>query len=65
MPTTLTKERELIRERLETLPDTVTIRSYTSDVDSTYSRAERALLEEIAAGSPKITLEILADRWDP
>lgn len=59
------KERELIQRALTDLPDVVTIRSYTSDVDSTYSRSERALLEEVAAGSPKITLEILADRWDP
>ena len=64
MPSTLTRERELIRESLLDLPGTVTIRSYTSDIDSTYSRAERALLEEIAAASPKIALEILADRWD-
>lgn len=61
----LTKERELIRQTLSALPETVTIRSCTSDIDSTYSRAERALLEEIAAASPKITLEILANRWDP
>ena len=64
MPSTLTRERELIRESLADLPGTVIIRSYTSDIDSTYSRAERALLEEIAAASPKISLEILADRWD-
>jgi alkyl hydroperoxide reductase subunit AhpF len=61
----LTKERELIRQALATLPETVTIRSCTSDIDSTYARAERALLEEIAAASPRITLEVLADRWDP
>jgi hypothetical protein len=64
MPPTLTRERELIRDTLRDLPGPVTIRSYTSDIESTYSRAERALLEEIAAGSPKIALEILADRWD-
>ena len=58
-------ERALIRERLADLPGPVTIRSYTSDVDSLYSRNERELLETIAAGSPKIRLEILADRWDP
>ena len=63
--TTLTKERDLIREAFRDLPGPVTIRSYTSDVDSTYSRGERALLEEVAAGSSKIALEILADRWDP
>ena len=64
MSTTATKERELIRATLQDLPHPVTIRSYTSDIDSTYSRAERALLEEIGAASPRIRLEILADRWD-
>jgi len=59
------KERELIRETLADLAGTVTIRSYTSDVESTYSRSERELLETIADGSPKIALEILADRWTP
>ena len=63
--TTLTRERELIRGALADLPGAVTIRSYTSDIDSTYSRAERELLERIAAGSSKITLEILPDLWDP
>ena len=64
MPATSTCERELIRATLNDLSGTVTLRSYTSDVDSTYSRAERALLEEIAAASPTISLEILADRWN-
>ena len=64
MPSTLTRERELIRKTLGDLLGTVTVRCYTSDIDSTYSRAERALLEEIAAASPKISLEILADQWD-
>jgi alkyl hydroperoxide reductase subunit AhpF len=64
MPATSTCERELIRATLNDLSGTVTLRSYTSDVDSTYSRAERALLEAIAAASPKISLEILADRWN-
>lgn len=64
MTATLTRERELIRETLRDLPGTVTVRWYTSDIDSTYARAERALLEEIAAASPKIALEVLADRWD-
>jgi hypothetical protein len=63
--TPLTNERDLIDAALADLPGTVTIRSYTSDVDSTYSRSERLLLEHIAKGSPKIALEILADRWDP
>ena len=59
------KERELIRETLADLAGTVTIRSYTSDVESAYSRSERELLEAIADGSPKIALEILPDRWTP
>ena len=49
---------------LTDLPAPVTLVSYTSDVESWYSRAERELLERIAAASPRITLRILADRWD-
>ncbi len=49
---------------LADLPAPVTLVSYTSDVESWYSRAERELLERIAAASPRITLRILADRWD-
>jgi alkyl hydroperoxide reductase subunit AhpF len=49
---------------LADLPASVTLVSYTSDVESWYSRAERELLERIAAASPRITLRILADRWD-
>jgi alkyl hydroperoxide reductase subunit AhpF len=59
------KERALIRETLADLAGSVTIRSYTSDVESSYSRGERELLDAIADGSPKIALEILADRWTP
>lgn len=49
---------------LADLPAPVTLVSYTSDVESWYSRAERELLERIAGASPRITLRILADRWD-
>jgi alkyl hydroperoxide reductase subunit AhpF len=43
----------------------VSLHYYTSDVDTWYSRAERALLEAVAAASPRIRLEIHAGRWDP
>ena len=53
-----------IRTALGDLPAPVTLVSYTSDVESWYSRAERELLERVAAASDRITLRILADRWD-
>ena len=55
---------DIIRRALHDLPAPVTLVSYTSDVESWYSRAERELLEHIAAASDRITLRILADRWD-
>jgi len=54
----------LMRATLGELPEPVTLVSYTSDVESWYSRAERELLERVAAVSGRITLRILADRWD-
>jgi alkyl hydroperoxide reductase subunit AhpF len=57
-------ERDRIRTGLHDLAGPVTLRYYTSDVDSWYSRSERALLEEIRRASPRIALEIHADRWD-
>ena len=54
----------MIRTTLGDLPAPVTLVSYTSDVESWYSRAERELLERVAAASDRITLRILADRWD-
>ena len=54
----------LIRTTLSDLPAPVTLVSYTSDVESWYSRAERELLERVAAASDRITLRVLADRWD-
>jgi alkyl hydroperoxide reductase subunit AhpF len=54
----------LIRATLVDLPAPVTLVSYTSDVESWYSRAERELLERIAAGSDRITLRVRAERWD-
>jgi alkyl hydroperoxide reductase subunit AhpF len=53
-----------IEKALHDLPAPVTIVSYTSDVESWYSRAERELLERVAAASDRITLRILAERWD-
>ena len=58
-------ERERIRAALHDLDGPVVLRYYTSDVDSWYSRAERTLLQEIERASPRVTLEIHADRWDP
>lgn len=54
----------LIRTALTDLPTPVTLVSYTSDIESWYSRAERELLERIAAISDRITLRIRAERWD-
>lgn len=54
----------MIRTTLRDLPAPITLVSYTSDVESWYSRAERELLERVAAASDRITLRILADRWD-
>jgi hypothetical protein len=42
----------------------VTLLYYTPDVPSAATRAERELLEQIAAGDPDISLRVLADRWD-
>lgn len=49
---------------LHDLPAPVTLVSYTSDVESWYSRAERELLERIAAASDRVTLQLRAERWD-
>jgi hypothetical protein len=54
-----------IAETLGELGGPVVIRYYTSDVDSWYTRAERALLDTIAGAAPQIRLEVHADRWDP
>ena len=54
----------LIHGTLADLPAPVTLVSYTSDVESWYSRAERELLERVAAASDRITLQIRAERWD-
>jgi alkyl hydroperoxide reductase subunit AhpF len=59
------QDRERIQRGLRDLGGPVVLRYYTSDVDSWYSRSERALLEEIAGASPHVTLEVHADRWDP
>ena len=49
---------------LADLPAPVTLISYTSDVESWYSRAERELLERVAAASDRVTLQLRAGRWD-
>jgi alkyl hydroperoxide reductase subunit AhpF len=49
---------------LADLPAPVTLISYTSDVESWYSRAERELLERVAAASDRVTLQLRAERWD-
>jgi len=53
-----------IKNALGDLPGSVTLRYYTSDVESWYSAAERRLLERIAEASPQIRLDVHADRWD-
>jgi alkyl hydroperoxide reductase subunit AhpF len=57
--------RQRIQQELRDLAGPIVLRYYTSDVDSWYSRSERALLEEIAGASARVTLEVHADRWDP
>jgi len=54
----------LIQEAMRDLPGRVTLVSYTSDIESWYSQAERVLLESIARASDRITLDIQAGRWD-
>ena len=60
----LLSEQQLLRETLHGLSNPVTLHYYTPDVASAATRAERALLEEIARASDQLHLEILADRWD-
>lgn len=54
----------LVQDALRDLPGEVTLVSYTSDIESWYSHAERLLLESIAAASDRITLSLRAGRWD-
>jgi hypothetical protein len=42
----------------------VTLLYYTPDVPSAATRAERELLEGLAAADPRVTLRVLAGRWD-
>jgi alkyl hydroperoxide reductase subunit AhpF len=49
---------------LADLPAPVTLVSYTPDVESWSSRAERELLERVAAASDRLTLRVRAERWD-
>ncbi|MBM4443288.1 MAG: hypothetical protein FJ027_22985 [Candidatus Rokubacteria bacterium] len=55
---------DLIRRALRDLPAPVELISYTADVESWYSRAERELLERIAAASDRVTFRLRAERWD-
>ena len=52
------------RDHLRMLSGPVTLLYYTPDVPSAATRAERALLEELAAMSDKVHLRIFAERWD-
>ena len=54
----------MIQDALADLPAPVTLVSYTSDVESWYSRAERELLERIAAGSANVRIDVRAERWN-
>lgn len=58
------QQRLMIRDGLSELVNPVTLLYYTPDVPSAATRVERTLLEEIAQGSDRIKLEVLADRWD-
>lgn len=64
MSTSSKNERQMIREALSGLANSATLRYYAPDVESWYSRAERALLEEIASASDRIDLRVHAGRWD-
>ena len=54
----------MIHAALADLPAPVTLISYTSDVESWYSHAERELLERVAGGSPHIRVDVRAERWN-
>ena len=58
------RQRQVLRETLGDLVNPVTLLYYTPDVASAATRAERALLEEIARASDRVHLDVLADRWD-
>jgi len=61
----LTEQHRLaIKDGLRGLINPVTLHYYTPDVASAATLLERALLEEIARGSDRVRLEVLADRWD-
>jgi len=55
---------ELVTAALADLANPVTVLYYTPDVASAATRAERALLEEIARASDRVHLDVRADRWD-
>jgi alkyl hydroperoxide reductase subunit AhpF len=53
-----------LRDRLQSLSNSVTLMYYTPDVPSAATRQERALLEELVALSDKVHLRVFAERWD-
>jgi hypothetical protein len=57
-------ERQLIQDGLRGLTKPVTLLYYTTVVASVSTRAERALLEEVAGASDWIRLSVLAEHWD-
>ncbi len=57
-------DAQAIRDALRDLPNPVTPACFAPDVDRWYSRAERALLEEVARASDRIALQVRAERWD-
>jgi hypothetical protein len=58
------QSQQVIRETLADLTSPVTLLYYAPDVPSAATRAEQALLEDVARASDHIHLEVLADRWD-
>jgi hypothetical protein len=64
MDAMIERQRQLIQDGLRGLANAVTLLYYTPDVASASTRAEQALLEDIARASDRIRLSILAERWD-
>jgi hypothetical protein len=58
------QQQQTIRSALSNLVDPVTLLYYTPDVASVTTLFEQTLLEEIARGSDRIHLDVLAERWD-
>ena len=65
MPTPRVRDAAtLMREALSDLPRPVTLRWYTPDLPGAHAAAEGAFLDALAAASPQVRLDVLADRWD-